>query len=278
MKRTFSISTWIVVLLLSSIGPALAQTTPPVSPAPSDPAAAAAASQPPAAPESGPDQPIPFSHKIHAGTGGLPCETCHTASRSGESLTLPQAPVCMQCHQAIATTKPAIQKLSSYAKDGRPIPWVRVYEVPSFVSFSHKVHLEHGNTCVECHGAVAERTTISKETDISMAGCMGCHKAKNAASGCSTCHLLDQSRLRRPEFGTDAAGFPGPIRQGRGVQAATSPAGAGWGGDQGLRRFLTTLGGGSEVLPVSAHSAEVWLPGRGSLHLFSTLSDEHVLF
>jgi Zn ribbon nucleic-acid-binding protein len=139
----------------------------------------------------GPVQPVPFSHKQHAGTLKLPCEFCHTPSRSGETLAIPRAQFCMQCHQTMDTNDPGVQKLASYAKSNTLIPWVRIYQLPSFVSFSHKTHLLHGATCQECHGPVADRVQLYKEADISMAGCVNCHQAKKASTGCNTCHTLD---------------------------------------------------------------------------------------
>jgi Zn ribbon nucleic-acid-binding protein len=140
----------------------------------------------------GPMQPVPFNHKQHAGTLKMPCEYCHTLSRSGETLLIPRASFCMQCHQTIATDNPGVQKLAEYAKTDRTIPWVRIYELPSFVSFSHKVHLQHGAACEQCHGAVAERVQLYKESDISMATCVNCHRARQASIDCSTCHMLEQ--------------------------------------------------------------------------------------
>lgn len=145
-----------------------------------------------AEPLRGPVQPVPFSHKDHAGTLKMACEYCHTLSRSGETLSIPRASFCMQCHQTIATDNAGVQKLAEYAKTDRTIPWVRIYELPSFVSFSHKVHLQHGATCEECHGAVAQRTRLYKEFDISMATCVNCHRARQASTECSTCHMLEQ--------------------------------------------------------------------------------------
>jgi len=137
-------------------------------------------------------QPIPFSHKQHAGTMKLPCEFCHAPSRSGETVAIPQAAFCMRCHQTMDTNDPGVQKVAQYAKSSTPIPWVRVYELPSFVSFSHKTHLAHGITCEQCHGPVADRVQLAKETDISMAGCINCHREKKANIGCDTCHVLEQ--------------------------------------------------------------------------------------
>jgi Zn ribbon nucleic-acid-binding protein len=137
-------------------------------------------------------QPVPFSHKQHAGTLKLPCEFCHTASRSGETVAIPRASFCMQCHQTMDTNNPGVQKLATYAKSNAVIPWVRVYQLPSFVSFSHKTHLLHGATCRQCHGPVEERTQLYTETDISMAGCVNCHRTSKASTGCDTCHSLEQ--------------------------------------------------------------------------------------
>jgi hypothetical protein len=155
------------------------------------PAAAQAADAQTALP-TGPEQPLPFSHKNHAGTVGLPCETCHTLSRTGENLSIPQAAACMRCHQTIATDKPAIQRLAEYAKSQAPIPWARIYDLPSFVSFSHKTHLDHGNTCQECHGPVATRDRLFKESEMTMTRCVNCHTAKKANTGCDTCHAPQQ--------------------------------------------------------------------------------------
>ncbi|HET9088067.1 MAG TPA: cytochrome c3 family protein [Acidobacteriaceae bacterium] len=165
-----------------------AVTMPPAS----NPAAQYTAENPAPAPLEGPVQPVPFSHKQHAGTLQLPCEFCHAPSRTGETVKIPQAAMCMQCHETMATSNPGVQKLASYAKDNRTIPWVRVYELPSFVSFSHKRHLKAGATCQQCHGPVAERVQLYQESDISMTGCMNCHRAKNASIGCNTCHMIDQ--------------------------------------------------------------------------------------
>jgi hypothetical protein len=98
----------------------------------------------------------------------------------------------MQCHQTVAARDPGVQKLADYAKRNAVITWVRIYQLPSFVVFSHKVHLAHGNTCQECHGQVAEQVQLSKEGDISMAGCLNCHRAKKASTDCNTCHMLEQ--------------------------------------------------------------------------------------
>ena len=91
-------------------------------------------------------QPIPFSHKVHAGTMKLACKTCHPNPDPGETETIAAPDHCMQCHSAIKADSPPIQRLAEAAKAGRQIPWVRVYSIPSFVNFSHRKH-----TSKECN-------------------------------------------------------------------------------------------------------------------------------
>jgi hypothetical protein len=134
-----------------------------------------------------PQQPIPYSHKQHLAMG-LKCQECHTNPAPGESMGIPAATKCMACHVSIAKDKPAIQKLAEAAKAKKEIPWVRVYQIPSFVAFSHKVHLETGAQCSRCHGDVAQREVLFKEGDISMGGCMNCHRENKASNDCGYCH------------------------------------------------------------------------------------------
>jgi hypothetical protein len=140
--------------------------------------------------QTAPIQPIAFNHKTHAGTLKLPCKMCHPNPDPGDRMTIVAASGCMKCHSAIKTDSPEIKKLADFAKTGTPIPWVRVYEVPSFVNFSHRTHLDKGATCQDCHGQVASRDQLSRETDISMGGCMDCHKARKASLDCGVCHDL----------------------------------------------------------------------------------------
>ncbi len=120
-----------------------------------------------------PQQPVPYSHKLHAGDLQLKCSTCHPNPDPGETMTLPKPQVCGTCHPG---------------KYDRQIKWVRVYEVPSFVNFSHRKHIAAKNTCEECHGPVATRAQIARETDLTMGGCMNCHREKKASIDCTFCH------------------------------------------------------------------------------------------
>jgi len=139
-----------------------------------------------------PEQPVAYSHKVHAGTLKLKCAMCHTNPDPGEMMKFPPVTTCMQCHSAIKTDSPEIQKIAAAAsavdKGKREIKWARVYQIPSYVSFSHRSHLESGNQCSECHANVAVRDQLFKEGDISMGGCMNCHQLKKASIDCTYCH------------------------------------------------------------------------------------------
>lgn len=134
-----------------------------------------------------PEQPIPYSHKKHLAMG-LKCQNCHTMPEPGEMMGIPEAKVCMGCHQSVKTDSPHIQKLAAFAKEEREVPWVRVYQIASYVFFSHKAHGEAGAKCETCHGPVAERDVLARETDITMGGCMDCHRRNKANNSCNYCH------------------------------------------------------------------------------------------
>lgn len=135
-----------------------------------------------------PVQPLPYSHKIHLALG-LQCRTCHVNPDAGKLMTYPGTAICMGCHQAIATERPAIRKLAEYAASNLPIPWVRVYRVPDYVYWRHGTHLEADVPCADCHGPVAERDVIALETTVTtMLGCVTCHDQRQAFTDCIACH------------------------------------------------------------------------------------------
>ncbi len=137
-----------------------------------------------------PKQPIAFSHKVHAGTMKMACKMCHPNPDPGDMMTIAAASTCMNCHSTIKADSAEIKRLADYAKSGKPIPWAPVYELPSFVKFSHRVHTDKGNTCQECHGPVVERDVLFREVPTTMSSCVNCHQAKKATLDCASCHEL----------------------------------------------------------------------------------------
>jgi Zn ribbon nucleic-acid-binding protein len=164
-------------------------------------------------------QPIPFSHKTHAGVG-LTCEFCHQNPDPGNQLTFPPTARCMSCHSVIAKDVPAIRKLAQFAKDNQPVPWVRVYAVPAFVYWSHRTHFEAGMNCAACHGQVDQMDTMARVTNVTtMGGCVECHRQREASTGCKTCHESQSSWLRFPPPAGSKGGLNRAIATGIGAMS-----------------------------------------------------------
>lgn len=125
-----------------------------------------------------PEQPIPFSHKIHAGTHKIACTYCHTGADKSRHATVPAMNVCMNCHTVVKTESPHIQKLHQYYEEGRPIEWVRIHNLPDFAYFSHKRHVAKGVSCETCHGDVKGMDRVSQEAPLTMGWCLDCHRGK----------------------------------------------------------------------------------------------------
>jgi hypothetical protein len=142
-----------------------------------------------------PDQPIPYSHKLHLSIG-LTCANCHKNPEPGNLMTFPATSICMGCHVNVLKNKAPIEKLAAYAKSGEAIPWVRVYRVTVGVNWSHRKHLDAGMKCEMCHGQVREMDRMYEKTSVTtMAVCLNCHQAHNAPTACQTCHSWPPANL-----------------------------------------------------------------------------------
>ena len=179
-KRIFVAATAgpILAVLITALSPAAHAQGIQQQPVPSNPVVPAP-----------PVQPIPFSHKTHLALD-LQCQTCHTNPEPGALMTFPAMSACMNCHDTVATKKPAIVKLAQYAKSQQPIPWVRVYSITPGVQWSHRIHIEASMKCETCHGAVADLDSMAMVTSVTAMGiCINCHQTNHAKTACSTCHL-----------------------------------------------------------------------------------------
>jgi hypothetical protein len=136
-----------------------------------------------------PEQPLPFSHKQHAGTLNLPCEHCHTNPDPGIKMGFPDEGTCMTCHIALASDKASIVKLKQYVEVKEAIPWQRVYEMVAGIKWNHSRHVQAGLACQTCHGDVEEMEVMSQTKAVtSMSTCISCHQAHEANAVCETCH------------------------------------------------------------------------------------------
>jgi hypothetical protein len=148
------------------------------------PAAAAAPRIPPA-----PVQPLPYSHRQHIEGLGLDCRDCHLNPGTGKLMTYPVTEICMSCHKSIPAGTASLQTLATMAASGQAIPWRRVYQLPDWVYWEHSTHLRPDITCADCHGPVAERDVIARETNVlTMQGCVSCHEKRKVFMDCGDCH------------------------------------------------------------------------------------------
>jgi hypothetical protein len=127
-----------------------------------------------------PDQPIKFSHKVHATDNKIDCRYCHTGVDNSKSAIIPSANVCLNCHSIVRegrnSGKFEINKIHAAVENNKPIEWVRIHKLPDHVFFSHAQHVNVGKReCQECHGEVEQMHIVKQVEDLSMGWCLDCH-------------------------------------------------------------------------------------------------------
>jgi len=134
-------------------------------------------------------QPIPFPHKTHIAKKAV-CTDCHESVEKSSIAGIPSVKTCMICHSQIATDRPLIKQVTSYADKGIEIPWQRVYGFPheAHVKFQHAPHIRASVDCKVCHGDLANQTVAERVVDHNMGFCVDCHRQKKASNDCLTCH------------------------------------------------------------------------------------------
>ncbi len=149
-----------------------------------------------------PDQPIPFSHKIHAGENKIECQFCHATVERSAHASVPDTATCMRCHQEVAPDSPSIQFLKSSFEQGLPLRWNKVHDLPDHVKFSHKPHIAKGVSCETCHGPIDTMDKVRVHSGFNMGWCVNCHREYSQRlqaeppgdnvtvhlTECSTCH------------------------------------------------------------------------------------------
>ena len=160
-----------------------------------------------------PEQPIQYSHRLHAGELGIDCLYCHGAAEKGRHAGIPSADVCMNCHAFVKAPWGAVKTEMDVAKsEGRPardivsaelrklynamglndklvrdeslapqpIRWKQVHRLPDFTYFDHSVHVAAGLDCQKCHGPVESMERMRQHSTLSMGWCVDCHREMNA--------------------------------------------------------------------------------------------------
>jgi len=124
-----------------------------------------------------PTQPIAFSHQLHAGQYEIECQYCHTGVEISKSANIPSVNICMNCHSAIKTESPEIQKLYAAMEEDRPIEWVRIHNLPDLAYFNHAQHVKVGGVeCQTCHGPIEEMEVVYQYSSLTMGWCIDCHR------------------------------------------------------------------------------------------------------
>lgn len=149
-----------------------------------------------------PDQPINFSHKIHAGQYEIDCKYCHSTVEKSKSASIPSLNTCMNCHKYVKAsekyngkTSPEIQKIyDAIGFDGenmeyiegfeqKPIEWVRIHNLPDLSYFNHSQHVVVGNLeCQLCHGPIEEMDKVYQYSTLQMGWCIDCHRERGIDS------------------------------------------------------------------------------------------------
>ena len=123
-----------------------------------------------------PEQPVPFSHAVHAGELGLDCRYCHNTVEYASHAAIPPTATCMGCHTAIKAQSEKLEPIRSSSATGMPVSWIRVHDLPDYVYFDHSAHLTAGVSCVECHGRVDRMEEVHQVSELSMGWCLDCHR------------------------------------------------------------------------------------------------------
>jgi mono/diheme cytochrome c family protein len=144
-----------------------------------------------------PEQPIKFSHKLHAGENEIPCQYCHNSVEKSRHAGIPTVNVCMNCHKGITKGpqygETEIAKIYSAAgfdpKAGtydqskqNPLKWIKVHNLPDHVYFNHSQHVVVGKIeCATCHGDVKSMTVAEQKSPLTMKWCIECHRKTEVA-------------------------------------------------------------------------------------------------
>lgn len=139
-----------------------------------------------------PEQPIKFSHKIHAGDNEISCQYCHSSVEKSRHAGIPSVNICMNCHKGIQkgpqygeTEIAKIYQAAGYdvasgaydKSKQNPLKWIKVHNLPDHVYFNHSQHVVVGKIdCATCHGDVKTMTVAEQKAPLTMRWCIDCHR------------------------------------------------------------------------------------------------------
>jgi hypothetical protein len=130
-----------------------------------------------------PAQPVPYSHKLHAGEMGIDCRYCHNTVEVAAAANVPPTATCMNCHEGlVSATNPGgpyhnrVAPLRESFTTGEPVEWIRVHMLPDYAYFNHSAHIAAGVGCVSCHGRIDQMVVVEQYQPLSMGWCLDCHR------------------------------------------------------------------------------------------------------
>src|SRR5262245_56217660 len=122
------------------------------------------------------DQPVPFSHKHHAGELGIDCRYCHTSVETSAVAGIPPTKTCMNCHQQMWAGAELLEPVRNSYKTNTPIAWNKVHNTPNYVYFNHSIHVAKGVGCVSCHDRIDDMPLVKQSKTLLMEWCLDCHR------------------------------------------------------------------------------------------------------
>jgi hypothetical protein len=138
-----------------------------------------------------PDQPIPYSHELHAGQLGIDCKYCHTTADKASFAAIPSTDTCINCHNpkmglGVRKNSDKLKPLfESYETGNAPVDpesgeagWTKVHDLADYVYFNHSAHVNRGVSCKSCHGRVDKmgEEGVHQVEPLSMGWCLDCHR------------------------------------------------------------------------------------------------------
>ncbi len=160
-----------------------------------------------------PEQPVEFSHALHAGELELDCRYCHSQVEVSAVASVPPTQVCMNCHQLVTRDSEKLAVIRDSWENGHPVEWIRVHKVPEYAVFNHSVHIAAGVGCSSCHGDIRSMEVVTQMEPLSMGWCLECHRNPDL-------HLRERDEITNTTWkpGKNQLAFAAQVKEERRIQ------------------------------------------------------------
>lgn len=123
-----------------------------------------------------PEQPVKYSHRLHAGELGIDCRYCHNTVDRQTHAAVPATETCMGCHARIHTESAKLAMIRETYAANESVPWARIHDLPDYAYFDHSAHVLKGVGCESCHGRIDQMEVVYQSAPLSMGWCLECHR------------------------------------------------------------------------------------------------------